>query len=125
MLSNPSSLRKFSVFLCDSCRCQVVLSVTYCKFLSLGLIHNMPTLCVWPLFGIFYKFCSDVQTCHHIRGCRNKKKHGVSNMPYVAKALSQRHTHDTVWVPRRLVNDLQRNTVSFDTLLEGWGKGMS
>ena len=36
--------------------------------ISLGDIHNMPTLWVLALFGIFYKFCFHVQTCRHLGG---------------------------------------------------------
>ena len=36
--------------------------------ISLGDIHNMPTLWVLALFGIFYKFCFHVQTCCHLGG---------------------------------------------------------
>ena len=33
--------------------------------ISLGDIHNMPTLWVLALFGNFYNFCFHVQTCCH------------------------------------------------------------
>ena len=36
--------------------------------ISLGDIHKLPTSCVLALFGIFYKFCFDMQTCHRIEG---------------------------------------------------------
>ena len=36
--------------------------------ISLGDIHNLPTLWVLALFGNFYNFCSDVQTCPHLGG---------------------------------------------------------
>ena len=36
--------------------------------ISLGDIHNVPTLWVLALFGIFAKFCFRAQTCHHIGG---------------------------------------------------------
>ena len=36
--------------------------------ISLGDIHNLPTLWVLALFGNFYNFCSDVQTCCHLGG---------------------------------------------------------
>ena len=36
--------------------------------ISLGDIHNLPTLWVLALFGNFYNFCSDVQTCRHLGG---------------------------------------------------------
>ena len=34
--------------------------------ISLGDVHKLPTLCIAALFGVFNKFCFDVQTCHHI-----------------------------------------------------------
>ena len=34
--------------------------------MSLGDIQNMRTLWVLALFGIFYKVCFHVQTCHHL-----------------------------------------------------------
>ena len=36
--------------------------------ISLGDIHNMPTFWVLALFGNFYNFCFDVQTCRHLGG---------------------------------------------------------
>ena len=36
--------------------------------ISLSLVQNVPTLCVLPVLGIFYKFCTDVQTCNHVGG---------------------------------------------------------
>ena len=36
--------------------------------ISLGDIHNVQTLWVLALFRIFYKFCFNGQTCHHIGG---------------------------------------------------------
>ena len=36
--------------------------------ISLGDIHNLPTFWVLALFGNFYNFCLDVQTCRHLGG---------------------------------------------------------
>ena len=36
--------------------------------ISLGDIQNLPTLWVLALFGNFYNFCFDVQTCRHLGG---------------------------------------------------------
>ena len=48
----------------------------------------MPTLWVLALFGIFYKFCFQVQTCHHLGG---------GGCVYFLKSARKRHFRN-VWV---------------------------